>query len=257
MLRIMFRWLVFVLSSVATAWASDSVFTRLQSVESPIDFHTLDQDRILFFSEKRRGIEIHQLFPFLRTFAEKQLFGSESGVLVPLNQFNVLSFKSVFKVNQSFSKLTEARMSNPAIQNQLFSPIEFKNCGNFKCSAQQRVDAFQFHVDVKYQTYYRFLKINHPLELQNLGLSGTEFQNSTEFPKYILIQVGKNWSNFFEDTVSVTFFERHPQRDEVILAQSYQILVLSLLGSIPQAQKVISTTIQMQVLHFIHRMEGL
>lgn len=253
----MLEWLVFLLCSVASVCASASEFTRVQSVETPIDFRILDQNRILTFSEKWSGVEVHQTFAVLRAFAEKQLFGTAPGVLVPIQQSKILGLKSVFKVDQSFSKLSDERLKNPTIQNRLFSPIQFKNCTHLKCFAEQRVDAFHLHVDVQYQTYYRFLKIDHALALQKLGLSSGVFQNSTDFPKFVLIQVGKNWSNFFKDTVSVTFFEKYPQSDEMILVQSYQVLVLSLLSSIPQTLKVITATIQGQILGFIHRMEEL
>jgi len=237
--------------------ASDSRFIRSVGLNSSLDFDQIDQNHISFLAERRKGQSIDTVFTDLRVFAERQIFGGSSSSLSSLHKSDFLLFKSVFKVDQSLTVFEDSRFYQAPIQRELFNSIQFKNCSAYQCLAEQSIHSLGISLDVSYQNYYRFLRINNAESLRALGLSSLLVQNSNEFPKYVLIQAGKNWTNCFEDTVSVTFFEQHPKNDGLTLVHSYQVLSLSFFGAIPQTVSLIQAQIQGQIIGFINQINKL
>lgn len=246
-----------VLGLASQGFASDSRFVRSASLSQSLDFDQIDEDQIFFFAERQKGQSIDAVFSDLRRFAEKQIFGALSSSLSSLQKSDFLLFKTVFKVDQPLSLFADSRFSRASIQQELFRSIQFKNCSGHQCFAEQSIHSLGLQLDVSYQNYYRFLKINSTESLHALGLSSIFVQNSNEFPKYALIQAGKNWTNYFEDTVSVTFFEKHPKNDRLTLVHSYQVLSLGFFGVIPQTVSIIQSQIQMQIIGFIDQINEL
>lgn len=232
-------------------YSAERAFFSGKSADEPIHFEKVDQGLVQFYMERLPIDWWRGEFGQLRMFAEKAIFGTSSGSLISAEKADALVLKSVFKVDQPFDRWAQGKFKEASTQNELFGPIHFSGCNRFKCLARQKIHALGFQLDVSYQNYYRFRRIDSLAELGRLGFNSKVIVNTTEFPKYVMIQAGKNWSNCFEDTVSVTFFEKHPQTDAMTLVHSYQVLSLTLFGSLPQAVSVIQTTIQQQIQGFI------
>lgn len=104
-----------------------------------------------------------------------------------------------------------------------------------------------------YTLDYRYMKINSELEAQAVGLSAEQFKNN-HYPKYIMAQLGSDWSKFFNRTIAITIFEGDPENTHQIHATAIQALNLTMVGSMGKG--TIETVLREQVTEFVDLFEG-
>jgi hypothetical protein len=150
-----------------------------------------------------------------------------------------------------FSILNSEELKTHAIMESLFPGMTFAPCVSGGCRVSQSVGGFISRID--YTMDYRFLKVESAQETADLGLPSEIFKNDF-YPKYLMVQLGTDWTKFFNRTVAITVFEGDPNNSNIINTNAIQLLNLTMVGSMGKG--TVENVLQGQVHEFVDIFEN-
>lgn len=147
---------------------------------------------------------------------------------------------------KDINALDRQAFSAPEGQRYFFPNIEYSSCNSDNCSARQEVGPLL--PDAKYISHYRMIKIESADQLRSLGIPTALLKDTTNFPKFAMLQLATNWSGYFNRASAVTVFE--PETNGAwIQVSSYQTISLTSVGAM--GTSAITSALQEQIKSFI------
>jgi hypothetical protein len=136
------------------------------------------------------------------------------------------------RFRQRLNVFEQTFFSQAAAQQVLFPSIRFYDCNQFFCKAEQVVGTFL--PNAHFTANFRFLKLNNPSEIATLTIPKELFKDTQRFPKYIVLQLATDWSQYFHRASSISVFEPDPTEGWLQIS-SYQTISLTRVGSVGRA----------------------
>lgn len=150
------------------------------------------------------------------------------------------------KFKKSIDVLNNSKYERPEAQETFFPNIDYTGCGKNHCRAQQEVGPFL--PDAHYISYYRLIRINDMSELKALKIPSQLYKDVTHFPKYFMLQLATDWSNYFHRANSITVFEPDATTGWIRIS-SFQTLSLTRIGAMGKSN--IRNSLKKQVESFL------
>jgi hypothetical protein len=138
-------------------------------------------------------------------------------------------YQTTLRFHQNLNTLERSIFNHPNVQGILFPLVKFYDCTIEACRAQQEISALL--PDAHYVSHYRFLKIDDETDLQTKGLPRELFHDTSHFPKYLLVQLATDWSQYFHRASSIAVFEPDNEGGWIRIS-SYQTMSLTAISSI-------------------------
>ncbi len=150
------------------------------------------------------------------------------------------------RFRQRLSVFDQRIFSQAVAQQVLFPKVRFYDCNQYFCKAEQEVGAFL--PNAHYTSNYRFLKINKSEEIESLKIPKQLFKETQRYPKYIVLQLATDWSQYFHRASSISVFE--PDATEGWLQiSSYQTISLTRVGSV--GRSTLKSALEEQIQSFL------
>lgn len=144
-----------------------------------------------------------------------------------------------------------------SMQKVLFPDVQFRECTPESCKARQVVGLFL--PDAHYTAHYEWIELSSAADIARLSIPRGLFQDLDHFPKYLMVQLATDWSQYFHRAAGVTVFEPTVLNGAVqtgaMLAQSYQIMTMNKYGAMGTGQ--LKNTLKDQTLSFLKAFNGL
>lgn len=132
-------------------------------------------------------------------------------------------------------------------QSLLFPDINYSHCSLSRCQAHQKVGALL--PDAYYLSHFKLLKVSSREEVMALKIPPKLLSDTDHFPKFIILQLGTDWSNYFHRANSISVFEPDPNDADWIKIKTYQTLSLNAIGAMGKGS--IKTVLEGQINSFL------
>lgn len=148
---------------------------------------------------------------------------------------------------KNISALEHVFLRAPSAQQFLFPNVDFYQCSETACQATQ--DVSPLLPTARYTSHYQWLMVANVQELDRLRIPLTLFQNTKHFPKYLILQLATDWSQYFYRAASISVFEPNGIDPSWIYISSYQTVSLTRFGSFGKGS--IKSALEAQIHDFI------
>ena len=154
--------------------------------------------------------------------------------------------RTTVKFRQNLALLDQPIYQQARAQKVLFPNINYTDCLPQRCLAEQEVGPLL--PNAHYVSHYQLLKFNSAQELANAKIPATLIGSGDRFPKYVMIQLATDWSQYFHRAISITVFEPEVAKGWIRI-NSYQTLSLTSVGAMGKGY--IRSSLKKQVESFL------
>ncbi|MEY4616899.1 MAG: hypothetical protein RJB66_1859 [Pseudomonadota bacterium] len=182
------------------------------------------------FSSSQELSGVYSKYQDWSQWSETQTQAKDSKRFDPNNKHGFVFSVTTLRFRQNIDLFERPHLSLPSAQELFFPEIQYKNCNSSSCQAVQKVGPFL--PDAHYLSFYRIVRLSGPEDLLKFNVPKKLLTDLSRFPKYLMLQTGTHWSNYFQRANSITVFEPDQSNPDWIQIRSYQVLSLNAIGAV-------------------------